>query len=179
MGKKLFMFDLDNTLVKTNRANNESYKEAILNVTGKTLDFKKRRFTRVDLRKILPDLSDTQISEIVVEKENCYSRYIPGTILNKQLVKLLSVLKDDGCETILLTESCKERAVKLCDYYCLSQLFSKQYFKEDYPNGDKYMFLKQNSFISQSIVLFENESSEILRARKNGISEKSIVKVKF
>lgn len=179
MGKKLFMFDLDNTLIKTNRANNESYKEAIQTVTGKTLKLESQRFTRVELSQIMPDLSDTQISEIVMEKERCYEKFISETILNKQLANLLVALNEEGCETVLLTESCKKRAEQLCNYYLLTKCFSSRYFKEDYPNSDKYSFLKQRLSTLQSIILFENDPLEISRAISNGIPEKSIIVVNF
>ena len=70
---KYFVFDLDNTLVKTNRANNESYKDAILAVTGKKVTIKKSRFTRENLVSTLPDLSPNQIEKIINAKDiNCY-----------------------------------------------------------------------------------------------------------
>ena len=179
MSEKIFVFDLDNTLVKTNRANNESYKEAILAVTGKSVEINRRRFTRADLLNVLPNLSDSQIAEIVKEKEKCYEKHISETTLNKQLLKILNMLKSDGYNTVLLTESRKIRAQRVCNYYSLTPLFVNQYFKDDYINNDKYLFLKQLPYLLQNVVLFENEQAEIYRAMQNGISENQIIKFKF
>ena len=65
MQKKYFIFDLDNTLVKTNRANNKSYEEAIKNVLGIKLQFKNKtsRFTRKNLTDISPQIATSQIRD--------------------------------------------------------------------------------------------------------------------
>lgn len=179
MINKLFVFDLDNTLVKTNRANNNSYKEAILAVTGKNVEIKKKRFTRSDLSGVLPNLSVSQIAEIAREKEKCYARHISETILNKQLVKILKLLKESSNETILLTESRKTRAQQVCEYYALTQCFTQQYYLEDYEGKGKYQYLTTLKKSLELVVLFENEQLEIQRAIKNGISENQIIKVVF
>lgn len=179
MIKKIFVFDLDNTLIKTNRANNNSYKEAIFAVTGRNVEIKKERFTRIDLSSVLPNISASQITEIVAEKEKCYAKHIYETTLNKQLVKILKLLKDSGNETIMLTESRKTRAQQVCEYYDLTQYFSQQYYLDDYGETSKYQYLKMLKKSLEPIVLFENERLEIQRAIKNGMSENQIIKVKF
>lgn len=75
MADKFFLFDLDNTLVKTNRANNESYRDAILAIVGKNVEISKKRFTRNDLAEILPNLTEHQVAEIVKEKEKPVVHY--------------------------------------------------------------------------------------------------------
>ena len=179
MADKFFIFDLDNTLVKTNRANNESYRDAILAIIGKSVEISKKRFTRNDLAEILPNLTEHQVAEIVKEKENCYNKHLSENILNTTLCQILVLLREEGCETILLTESNKTRALSVCEYFSLTQYFKKQYFKNDYPKGDKYLFLKQINIPMCRVVLFENEKKEIRRAIQNGIPEKQIIQVKF
>ena len=179
VNKKYFIFDLDNTLVKTNLANNNSYRDAIYAVTGIDIQIKQMRFTRTDLSYAIPNLSSNKISEIIKLKEDFYSKHIQETILNEQLVKILSFLKELGNETILLTESHKLRAKQVCEHYSLSQFFNKQYYKENIGTSGKYQYLKTQNIPFSSIILFENEENEIQKAIQNGIYENQIIKVKF
>ena len=181
MQKKYFIFDLDNTLVKTNRANNKSYEEAIKNVLGIKLQFKNKtsRFTRKNLTDISPQIATSQISEIIKCKEEIYIQHIHETILNVQLVKCLMLLKDMGEETILLTECHKERALQLCNYYNLGELFSHKYYLENYNGINKYLFIRNLNVAWEAVVLFENDRWEIQKAKQIGISKNQIITIKF
>lgn len=179
MQKKYFIFDLDNTLVRTNLANNNSYRDAIYAVTSVNVQIRRARFTRADLPVLLPYLSDIQIDEIIKLKESFYYNHIQETELNGQLVKCLRLLKEAGNETLLLTESHKLRAQQICDYYALTQFFNNQYYREDFGTSSKYRYLETLDIPFESIVLFENEHSEIRKAIHCGISENQIIKVKF
>lgn len=181
MGKKYFIFDLDNTLVKTNRANNKSYEEAIKAITGMGIEYryKKPRFTRIDLSLALPYLSPSQITEIVKLKEDFYIRHLQETVLKVQLVKCLKLLKDYGEETILLTECRKTRAQQICNYYALEQFLSRQYYLEDYNGIGKYQYLKTLNIPLNPVVLFENEKAEIRKAKRFGIPKNQIITIKF
>lgn len=177
--RHVFVFDLDNTLVKTNQANNKAYKEAVQIVLGNVSTISKSRITRSDLSTFFPGLLEPQFDAIVKLKEDLYVKYLHETVLNKQLIKMLKLLKEEGNETILLTECCRTRAKQVCDYYYVTPLFNKLYFKEDFKNGNKYQFLETLFPSICSVVLFENEQSEIKRARKHGLLEKQIITIKF
>jgi len=179
MSDSYFVFDLDNTLVKTNRANNNSYKDAILAVTGNVIQINKARFTRADLSIVLPHVSAEQISEIIKLKEKLYPKHLDETTLNLQLIKCLKLLKNNGKKTILLTESHRVRALQICDYHKITQFFDKSYYLEDYDNGDKYHFIETLKIPMKSIVLFENGMKESRRAMKYGINENQIITIKF
>ena len=179
MQKKYFIFDLDNTLVKTNRANNKSYEEAIKVVTGIDFHHKKQRFTRGDLALAISDLTPIQILEIIKLKEDFYTKYIQETALNVQLVKCLKLLKNNGEETILLTESRKSRAQQVCNYYNLDQFFCQQYYLEDYNGTNKYHYLISKNYFLDSVILFENDRNEIWKARRFGILKNQIITIKF
>ena len=66
-----FVFDLDNTLVEADRANNLSYKDAITSVLGRDFnwDFKKR-FTRNQLYLCFPNLLPQQYEKVVKTKDS-------------------------------------------------------------------------------------------------------------
>ena len=179
MQKPYFIFDLDNTLVKTNRANNKSYEEAIKSVTGIDYRHKKPRFTRGDLSVVLPQLSLIQITDIIKLKEDIYDRYIQETLLNQQLFKCLKLLKENGAETILMTDSHKTRAEQVCNYHKLGLFFTQKYYKEDYDGKCKYLYLKSLNMPLEAAVLFENESKEIRKAKRFGISKNRIITIRF
>lgn len=88
------------------------------------------------------------------------------------------LLNECGNTTILMTASHKKRAECVCGYHSLSQYFTYKYYKEDFPHGDKYRYLQKMDISLDSVVLFENELSEIKRAIKYGIVYNQIISVK-
>ena len=84
---KVYVFDLDNTLIATDIANNLAYTEAINSVMKRkfVIDFVKR-FTRSELNKLIPHLSQEQYEQIVALKEQVFGLYICKTTLNENLV---------------------------------------------------------------------------------------------
>lgn len=62
----IFVFDMDNTLIKTDKANNLAYSEAISSVLGVNCNIENgKRFTRNELKELFPQLSQAQIDEII------------------------------------------------------------------------------------------------------------------
>lgn len=174
-----FVFDLDNTLIETNLANNKSYKEAIRQVADVNIEISPtQRFTREKLSSSLKDLSKEKLSEIINLKEKLYTRYMNVSVLNKDLYTLLRILYTGDNETILLTNSREKRAKELCSYYNLSNYFSSQYFFEDSPQN-KYQILSQKGYDLKHIVLFENDPIAIRAAIENGIKQENVIKVQF
>lgn len=174
-----FVFDMDNTLIKTDMANNLAYFEAISSVLGVNYTFdSKIRFTRNELKDFFPKLSKSQFDEIVSLKEKYFESYLKKTELNVNLFQLLRQYHHEGRHTILLTNSHLERAVSLCNYYCLTKYFAKCFYKEDY-DGSKYAFLISQGYDLSKVVLFENEESPALEAVRYGINPQKIFKIEF
>lgn len=177
--KAIFIFDLDNTLIKTDEANNLAYADAIQEILGVSPKVKKnRRYTRNDLILEYPNLGKKLLDLIIEKKENRFQLYIDKTILNMNLVKLLRSLYLNGCETILLTKCHRKRAIQLCSHFGIYQYFKHHYFFED-CNGYKYSLLKKKGYDLYSIVLFENEIHSSKEASVYGINNDNIIKVGF
>lgn len=174
-----FVFDLDNTLVETDIANNLSYMDAINIVlnTNISWDFN-LRFTRDNLYSQFPTLPQGQYNNIIKVKNDRFYAHMSETKLNTNLVKILGVLHNNGCNTILLTNCHRTRALSVCNYYGISQFFTEKYFAEDKVRS-KYEILIRNGYDMGSVVLFENETEGAQDAMANGIAESNIIGIKF
>lgn len=174
-----FVFDLDNTLVETNFANNLSYMAAVKKVinTDMDIDFN-QRFTRDKLYACFPNLTERQYKHIIAAKNESFYAHMKQTTLNSNLANLLRVLHLDGRNTILLTDCRKQRATLLCAYHGLTPFFSESYFFEDKVDT-KYDVLTRRGYDLNSIVLFENETQGKAAAISNGIPSENIIKVTF
>ena len=177
--KIVWVFDLDNTLVMTDVANNNAYQEAICACMGRKMIFKQNRFTRNDLYKLFPSLPESLHNEIIKIKESVFSQHLKETSLNKQLIKILVLLKKCGGETVLLTESHKKKVMQVFDHYQLTPLFNRVFCKEDYKTMNKYQFLKEIVPDIQSVVLFENDNEELNRAVQYGLQDNQLITIKF
>lgn len=175
----VFVFDMDNTLIKTDKANNHAYSEAISSVLGVNCNIENgKRFTRNELKKLFHQLTQTQIDEIIDRKEKCFESYLSETELNNNLFSLLKRLHQEGHHTILLTNGHSRRVINLCNFYNLTKYFVRRFFYEDCL-GNKYTLLKSLGYDLQNIVLYENDETFTSEAVTNGINLDKIIKVEF
>ncbi|MDD6003296.1 MAG: hypothetical protein PUC50_13995 [Bacteroidales bacterium] len=173
-----YIFDLDNTLIYSDAANNLAYKEAVRNVIHKDLDIRNGRITRGDIASRYPNLTATQLSKIIKEKEKSYAKYFDFTLLNIALLNILKQLSSANQRTILMTYSGSERAGQLLDFYGINKYFSEKYYKEDFGNKSKYKFATDIlSIDSRKIVLFENETEGCSEAISDGFAAHNIIKI--
>lgn len=176
---RIFVFDMDNTLIKTDKANNLAYSEAISSVLGAKYSIdSNKRLTRNSLKKLLSNITPAQYNEIVVRKEKNFESHLNETELNHNLFRILKRLHQQGHYTILLTNCHSGRAICLCDYYNLTKYFDQRFYYEDYLDN-KYSLLKSLGYDLQNVVLYENEDTASLEAITNGINFEKIIKVEF
>ena len=175
----IFVFDMDNTLIKTDKANNLAYSEAISSVLGVNYNIEnEKRFTRNELKELFPQLTQTQINEIIDYKEKCFESYLYETELNNNLFSILKCLHQEGHHTILLTNCHSGRAISLCNLYNLTKYFVQRFFNEDCIDN-KYTLLKSLGYDLQNVVLYENDEASSSEAVTNGINLDKIIKVEF
>ena len=175
-----FVFDLDNTLVETDIANSLAYMDAIALVLGTSISWDLScRFTRDSLSSMFPELSDELRNKVIKAKNGSFRAHIGETTVNTNLVKILDGLHRSGNRTILLTNSHRARAIDVCDYYGITELFSEKYFAEDKVSGSKYEILVRNGYDLGTVVLFENEAEEARTAAASGIAMSNIIEVKY
>ena len=73
--KTIFIFDLDGTLIHTDEVNLFTYKDAINKILKYDLDMKlyhNKRFTRSNLIKLFPKITQEQYENVIKLKDNTY-----------------------------------------------------------------------------------------------------------
>lgn len=178
--KTIILFDLDGTLIDTDKANFLAYKSAILKINNIEIeDINKGRINRTLLKDILIDTSDELISEIVLIKEKIYSEYLSHTKLIIENYKLL--LKHFNTNKIYLVTNCrKNRALQLLEYHNIIGYFTDFIFRDEYTENNyinKYeIAIRQLDLDKKDILIYENEIVEIEKALEIGIEQNQIIK---
>jgi FMN phosphatase YigB (HAD superfamily) len=178
--KTILLFDLDGTLIDTDKANFLAYKSAIFKITNIEIeDIYKERINRTLLKDILIDTSDELISKIVLFKEKIYSEYLSHTTLIIENYRLL--LKHSNTNKIYLVTNCrKNRALQLLDYHNIISYFTDFIFRDENIEN-KYLnkyetATRQLDLNKKDILIYENEIVEIEKAIKIGIKQTQIIK---
>ncbi|MDR6513807.1 HAD family hydrolase [Chryseobacterium camelliae] len=176
----IILFDLDGTLIDTDKANFLAYKSAIFKITNiKIDDIYKERINRTLIKEILIGTSDELLSEIVLAKEKIYSEYLSYTKLIAENYKLL--LKHSNTNKIYLVTNCrKNRALQLLDYHNIRNYFTDFIFRDENTES-KYInkfetAIRRLDLNKKDILIYENENVEIEKAIKIGIKQNQIIK---
>ncbi|MDR1879273.1 MAG: HAD hydrolase-like protein [Bacteroidales bacterium] len=178
----VLMFDLDGVLVATNYANFLSYLKAIQQLIQSDIDLtyeSNKRFTRETLKRVIPTISKNKFEEIIELKNKFYIEYLNETKLNYSVVKILNEYSNTK-KMVLVTNSHKERAIVTLEYHGVMDKFNHRFYRQDTQCSNKYEYAL--SFLQippASMVIFENENSEIDSAILAGIPENNIISIEF
>lgn len=168
----ILVFDLDGTLVDTDRANSMAYQQAIYDEIGLTIKTNKR-LTRELVQSYL-QVDESFMQKIIKQKEKCFADYLNSTLPLPGLFLLRNL---QNTNNILLTFSRKGRADIVLDYYGASSFFSNKYYREDYLGRSKFDFLiNELHNAPDAIILFENDKDMIKEAERYGIPQINIYK---
>jgi len=179
IGKTYLIFDLDGTIIDTDKANLLSYQKAIKKVRNIDLQLlyeSHERFTRKKLNLIIPNLAVQEFEKIIEMKTNIFQKNLKYTILNTSILEIINKFSKSN-KIILATNSHKIKADLLLNHYDLFNLFDKKYYKEDYTNkNNKYQYILDDLNISpNNIMIFEDNQNEIIKAIDLGIPSENII----
>lgn len=177
----VLFFDMDGTLIDTDFANFLSYQEAIQSVMQIKTEIQyvpNERFNRTTLNRVVPNLTEERLVEIIKQKEINYNKHLSQTTLNKAVSDILIQYSKTN-KTVLVTNCRKDRAVLTLEYHKLIDKFNHLFFKESDDKANrvnKYKNALNNMSLSAHIVVaFENEKVEIEDAKLAGIPIANII----
>lgn len=154
-----YVFDMDNTLIMTDKLNNISYNYA-LDQLGMHMIEGNTRITRSTIFANYPELTDLQKDKIIAIKQRYFAENINFTSPNVSLIKLLQSKEAAHC--ILWTRSDKERVLTLLKYYDLKKHFTNIVYSEKRLLGDDInKICDVFNCNSESLVFFEDDSKII------------------
>lgn len=177
---KGFFFDLDGTLVDTYEADFMAYRDAIKEITGKTVsreDFYKTN--GYEMREKLKMLGFTKLGEddilrIAAGKKAHYRKYLHLTRPNKSLFDFLESNARD--HTVVLVTTAKEQNARLVlEAHGIIQHFTHLVFGDQVvrpkPHPEAYLkALTETGLKPEEVVAFEDSESGIESAAAAGIS---------
>ncbi len=174
----ILFFDLDGTLVETDYANFLAYNKAVNIILNRNISYNPdERFTREKLIITFPDITKAQLDNIIQTKEKFYKDFLPETNLNKNAYDILNKYSKTN-KTILVTNCRKNRALIILQHYNLEEKFEKLFFRKF--DKDKKINKFKNAIsnlniMPQTIIVFENDQTEILNAIYAGIPKENII----
>ncbi|MBD3842857.1 MAG: HAD hydrolase-like protein [Campylobacterales bacterium] len=173
VNNNILIFDLDGTIVNTDRANFLAYQEAVKEIKKidlSSLYSKNERFTRNKLKEILPMLNTQEWNEIIKMKNTIYGNYLQETSIDTLALNIINNFTKTN-KIILATNSHKERADLVLKYHHLDDIFDFKFYKNDYKD-----YLKIDPKLT---IVFENENFEVQQAELAEIPDKNIFNLQF
>lgn len=181
--QSILFFDMDGTLLDTNFANYLSYKKAIQSVIKTVNDITynpDERFNRGLIKSVISNLTEIEYEKIIQQKEKYYIEHLPYTKLNNLIEGILLKYSKTN-KTVLVTNCREERAIITLNYHRLTDNFSNIFYRQKSKDGHKINKYKNAitklNISAESVIIFENEKSEIDDAIKAGVNEHNIIKI--
>ncbi len=171
------LFDMDGTLVDTDRCNTRAYKVAISEIVGEKYanELDVVRINRTTLREKLSWLSNDELSRIVELKEDLYIQFIEDVTI---VPYSLSILKSfSTANTIVLTTNARQnRVLQTIGHLCLKDYFDDIITRDDCNKKNKFSTaIDKHHFNPDKVWVFENEKVQVEMAVEVGIKHKQII----
>lgn len=168
MSKNVFyyLFDMDGTIVFTDELNNESYNFALLAYNLKPI-INEKRITRKIVKKYYPYIEKQKIDVIIDKKQRYFIENIRKIRVNNCL---LDIVRSLGNNCILWTSSDRKRALHICNFLKIRDMFSLIIFS-DKKNlyRDISKICKRLTCTCEQLVVFENDANIVHDLKKHGL----------
>lgn len=176
---KGFFFDLDGTLVDTYRADFQAYRDAIIEVTGATID--EREFNKyhgremsIKLKLLIPGIKEDVVAEIRKAKKRHYHKYVSTTTPNNSLITFIESFVQYSV-VALVTTAKRDNALKVLSEHGLEGHFSHTVFGDDVanpkPHPEPYLrALEMTGLQPGEVIVFEDTDSGIQSAEAAGLA---------
>lgn len=122
---KKYVFDLDNTLIYTDKLNNDSYNYA-LKCQGLTPINNFKRITRETVFEQYKNINDTKKDQLIRLKNEYFINNLHLTNINELLINILKFQNKNNC--ILWTSANEHRAIAILEYYNINNFFKEILF---------------------------------------------------
>lgn len=161
----MHIFDFDNTLVYTNRANNAAYNRALA-LEGLAPILSEGRITRVTVKAAYPELTGEQLKRVIANKQAHFPK--EQTSVNGPLLAYVRSLGRERC--LLWSSADQGRARALVEYYGLEPCFSTLYFSEKTHVVQELEKLAQRFSIKmRDLTVYEDTDPYIEELRAHGV----------
>lgn len=161
-----YIFDLDNTFVYTDQANNYAY-NAALEKEGLPPIQSDGRITRETVRSEYPSLTESQMSRIIAIKKALYP--VQKTYINADLLRYAEAQGKNHC--FLWSSADPERVSSILNYHCLNEVFSDIFLSEKKDIRREFAELVEYySFRLQDLTVYEDTGEYIEALRSLGVT---------
>lgn len=177
-GRLVALFDLDGTLVNTDKANSVAYRKVLAKSGFGSVPGLSGRITMQTILKNIDGLSKTDARKIALAKAEEYCKVLWNSDLGPAAEALRMVIagRDLFSKVVLLTDSQERRALETLRFHGLDSCFDEIVCNEG--SGDKYLnYFKCHDANPAVTIVWENDKQEISSAVKAGVNIKNIKKV--
>lgn len=160
------IFDLDNTLVYTNEANNDAYNMALIQLGMKPIEGVER-ITREIVFEKYSNLTDLQRCRIVEKKQELFP--LEKTRTNKDLLWFVRQIGRDNCFVWSGADPMRGRAI--LRYHEMETLFADvQFSKKENITQELFELSRCLGISLQDITIYEDIDEYIIELRNIGIT---------
>jgi DNA processing protein len=159
-----YVFDLDNTLIRTNSLNNNAYNYALSTLDLPVIN-SYARITRDIVFKEYPNLSKEQKELITQLKQDYFINHLQLTSVNEHVLKALHSQSAEHC--ILWTSADKVRVQALLTYYKIDNAFNEVLFSDkNNTKQDIEKICKIFKCNSEELIFYEDNHEILERLQK-------------
>lgn len=177
----IILCDMDGTLIDTDQANSDAYKDAVNMVLKRHIECPSSsddRITRSVLRRLFPAMDASVFQKIVQIKGALFPSHLHKTKVNRLLLEQLKKYRN-VCPIYLVTKCNDRRVDQLLKYHKLYGLFDAIYsYQKEFEERGKYaVVMERQAFDPEQVIILDDSIQEIFYALQQEIENKQIINI--